>query len=155
MCLGWKKDPNESSYTSHVLYRFVQDWYGCDSANAVHWINGRCQLWCFLSLYPWCQLLVLCLNRYMQVSLGFLLSLKHDLLITMKCTKNERIEPFSLHCHPSLCFLASEILLKLFCSMNTLQTYLQLQFGCWNLNHNNSLVEVYHSNSLLNFHVQL
>ena len=39
VCLGWKKDPNESSYTSHVQYESIQDSYWWVSANTVHQIH--------------------------------------------------------------------------------------------------------------------
>lgn len=44
--LGWKKGPNESSYTSHVQNGSIQDWYWGVSANIVHLIYIYCR--CYL-----------------------------------------------------------------------------------------------------------
>ena len=79
MCLGWQEDLNESSYTSHVHYGSITDWYWWVLAITVGLIHERCQKlsqiafclmtwvtpglachcitrtpWCSLPRVPWC-----------------------------------------------------------------------------------------------------
>ena len=50
-CLGWKKGPNETSYTSHVQYGSIKDWYSCVSAKGApldYWNTSSWVLYLFV-----------------------------------------------------------------------------------------------------------